>query len=180
MVAKTQAVTSAPHQDGAWAEWFVRKSGETRFWLVKSEPDVFSFEQLLKTPKQTTCWDGVRNFSARNFLRDGMKKGDQVFWYHSNTTPQAIVGICEVVKEGYPDHTALDATHDHFDAKSNPAAPIWFMVDLKAVAPLTTPVTLAAIKATTSLAEMAIIRTGRLSVIPVSTTEWKTILRMAE
>ncbi|MCX5765371.1 MAG: EVE domain-containing protein [Gemmatimonadetes bacterium] len=139
-------MTSAPHQDGAWAEWFVRTPGETRFWLVKSEPDVFSFEQLLKTPKQTTCWDGVRNFSARNFLRDG----------------------------------TLDATHDHFDAKSNPAAPIWFMVDLKAVAPLTTPVTLAAIKATRSLAEMAIIRTGRLSVIPVSTTEWKTILRMAE
>jgi len=109
-----------------------------------------------------------------------MKKGDQVFWYHSNTTPQAIVGICEVVKEGYPDHTALDATHDHFDEKSNPAAPTWFMVDLKAVAPLRTPVTLAAIKATTSLAEMALIRTGRLSVIPVATAEWKMILRMAE
>ena len=79
MAAKKQAASSAPHQDGAWAKWFVRKPGETRYWLVKSEPDVFSFDQLLKAPKQTTCWDGVRNFSARNFLRDGMKKGDQVF-----------------------------------------------------------------------------------------------------
>lgn len=180
MAAKKQTASSAPHQDGAWAKWFVRKPGETRYWLVKSEPDVFSFDQLLTAPKQTTCWDGVRNFSARNFLRDGMKKGDQVFWYHSNATPQAIVGVCEVVKEGYPDHTALDPRHDHFDEQSDPAAPTWFMVDLKAVRRLTRPVTLAAIKTTASLSEMALIRTGRLSVIPVTTAEWKTILKMAE
>ncbi len=85
--------------------------------------EVFSFDDLTKAPKQTTCWDGVRNFAARNFLKDGMKKGDQVFYYHSMATPQAIVGICEVVKEGYPDHTALDASHDHYDEKSDPAAP---------------------------------------------------------
>jgi predicted RNA-binding protein with PUA-like domain len=180
VAAKTKVVSSAPHQDGAWAEWFVRAPGEVRYWLVKSEPEVFSFEQLMKAPKKTTCWDGVRNFAARNFLKDGMKKGDQLFYYHSNANPQAIVGICEVVKEGYPDHTALDRTHDHFDEKSDPADPTWFMVDVKAVAPLKNPVTLAAIKATKSLAEMALIRTGRLSVIPISTTEWKTILKMAE
>ena len=115
MAAKKKAAGSAPHQDGAWAEWFVRRPGEVRYWLVKSEPEVFSFDDLMNAPKQTTCWDGVRNFAARNFLKDGMRKGDQVFYYHSMANPQAIVGICEVVKEGYPDSTALDPKHHHFD-----------------------------------------------------------------
>jgi predicted RNA-binding protein with PUA-like domain len=180
LAAKKKAAGSAPHQDGALAEWFVRRPGEVRYWLVKSEPEVFSFDDLMNAPKQTTCWDGVRNFAARNFLKDGMRKGDQVFYYHSMANPQAIVGICEVVKEGYPDSTALDPKHHHFDEQSDPANPTWYMVDVKAVARLKRPVTLAAIKGTKSLAAMALIRTGRLSVIPISTSEWKTILKMAE
>lgn len=166
---------------GQWAAALApRAKGEKRFWLVKSEPDVFSFDDLLRAPKRTTCWDGVRNFAARNFLRDGMRRGDRVFFYHSMTEPVAIVGICEVVREGYPDDTALDPAHESFDAKSDPADPTWFMVDLRAVAPLARPVTLAEIKARRELAEMALLRVGRLSVTPVRAAEWEAICGMAE
>src|SRR5438309_5722387 len=119
---------------GAWASAFSpRKPGECRYWLVKSEPEVFSFDDLVASPKKTTSWNGVRNFTARNFLRDGMKTGDRVFFYHSSTKPQAIVGICEVVREGYPELTATDPKHEGFDPKSTKADPIWYMVDLRAV-----------------------------------------------
>jgi predicted RNA-binding protein with PUA-like domain len=120
----------------------------------------------------------VRNFAARNFLRDGMKLGDQVFFYHSSSDPQAIVGIAEVAREGYPDESAFDPKHPAYDADSDRAAPSWFMVDLRAVAPLATPVTLAQIKAKKELAEMALVRIGRLSVTPVTASEWETILAM--
>jgi predicted RNA-binding protein with PUA-like domain len=150
-----------------------------KYWLVKSEPDAFSFDDLLKTPKRTTSWNGVRNFTARNFMRDEMKKGDLVFFYHSSTKPQAIVGICEVVREGYADDTALDAKHEGFDPKSTAADPIWYMVDLRAVEPLKRPVTLAEIKANKSLAKMALVRLSRLSVGPVTEQEWNTVLEMA-
>jgi len=166
---------------GPWSWAFTTPApGEKRYWLVKSEPGVFSFDDLLKAQNRTTCWDGVRNFTARNFLRDGMKLGDRVFYYHSMTDPQAIVGICEVVREGYPDHTALDPAHAHYDAGSDRAAPTWYMVDLRAVAQFTRPVTLAEIKARKDLEKMALVRIGRLSVTPVTATEWETILRMAE
>jgi predicted RNA-binding protein with PUA-like domain len=155
-----------------------RKPGERRYWLVKSEPDVFSFDDLQRAPKRTTRWNGVRNFVARNFLRDGMKKGDEVFFYHSSTDPTAIVGICEVAREGYPDDTAFDASSEGFDAKSDPAKPTWFMVDLRAVAPLPRPVTLAELKSRPELAGMALLRIGRLSVTPVTAREWETILAM--
>src|SRR5256885_9109489 len=89
-----------------------------RYWLVKSEPDTFSFDDLLARPRQTTQWDGVRNYQARNFMRDEMKKGDLVFFYHSSAEQPEIVGVAEVVREGYPDHTALDPKDAHFDAKS--------------------------------------------------------------
>jgi predicted RNA-binding protein with PUA-like domain len=147
---------------------------------VKSEPDVFSFDDLQKSRDRTTSWDGVRNFAARNFLRDGMKLGDQVFFYHSSTNPQAIVGIAEVVREGYPDSTALDRKHDHFDPDSDPHHPTWFMVDLRAVKPFAHPVTLAAIKSRPELAQMALVRIGRLSVTPVRPAEWETICAMGE
>lgn len=174
-----KAPKSMPYEQGKWASAFTpRAPGEIRYWLIKSEPDVFSFEDLQKAPKQTTCWDSVRNSSARNFLRDGMKKGDRCFYYHSNADPSGIVGICEVVKEGYPDHTAWDATHDYFDPKSDPAMPTWFMVDVKAVKALPKPVSLDAIKATSALSEMALVRVGRLSVVPVTAAEWRTILTM--
>jgi predicted RNA-binding protein with PUA-like domain len=173
--------TSAPYSEGKWAEAFApRAPGERRYWLVKSEPEVFSFDDLLRAPNKTTHWDGVRNFAARNFLRDGMKLGDRVFFYHSMANPQAIVGICEVVREGYPDGTALDPKHPNYDPESNPDAPSWYMVDLRAVAQFTHPVTLPAMKARKELSDMALIRIGRLSVTPVRAAEWQTIIAMAE
>jgi predicted RNA-binding protein with PUA-like domain len=176
---KKPAVQAAsPHTEGKWAEWFERKPGEKRHWLVKSEPSVFSFDDLLHAPKKTTHWDGVRNFAARNFLRDGMKLGDGVFFYHSMADPQVIAGICEVVREGYPDFTATDRKHAHFDPDSDPDAPTWFMVDIRAVAPLAKPVSLPELKAKKELADMALLRIGRLSVTPVRAREWATIVEM--
>jgi predicted RNA-binding protein with PUA-like domain len=174
----TAKKTTSPEK-GKWAAAFApRAPGERRYWLVKSEPGVFSFDDLLRAKGQTTHWDGVRNFAARNFLRDGMKRGDRVFFYHSATDPQAIVGICEVVREGYPDHTALDPKHAHYDADSDPDAPSWYMVDLRAESRLERPVTLAEIKRRPELSEMALVRIGRLSVTPVTAREWETIVAM--
>ena len=168
-----KAPKSMPYEQGAWAHVFApRAAGERRYWLIKSEPDVFSFTDLQRAPRQTTCWDSVRNSSARNFMRDGMKQGDLAFYYHSNAEPSGIVGICEVVREGYPDHTAWDPSHDYFDAKSDPDMPTWFMVDVKAVQPFRTMVTLPQIKADPALAEMALVKVGRLSVVPVTAEEW--------
>ncbi|MBL0890332.1 MAG: EVE domain-containing protein [Gemmatimonadaceae bacterium] len=173
MPAKKKIPKSAPYEKGAWAHVFApRSKGERRYWLIKSEPDVFSYDDLVAAPRQTTCWDSVRNSGARNFLRDGMKKGDRAFYYHSNAEPSAIVGVCEIVKEGYPDHTAFDASHDYFDPDSDPSHPTWFMVDVKAVAKFKTPVTLPDIKADPALANMALIKVSRLSVVPVSAAEW--------
>lgn len=170
---------ATPYEQGRWASAFAaRTPGERGYWLVKSEPTTFSFEHLLAAPNKTTHWDGVRNLVARNFLRDGMKVGDRVFFYHSSADPTAVVGICEVVREGYPDPTALDRKHDHFDPKSRADKPTWFMVDLKAVAALPRPVTLAQIKQRRELAQMALVRIGRLSVTPVTAEEWKTICAM--
>jgi predicted RNA-binding protein with PUA-like domain len=164
-----------------WADVLApRPAGERRLWLMKSEPTVFSFDDLLGAPGQVTGWDGVRNLAARNFMRDGMKRGDRVFFYHSSTNPQAIVGICEVVREGYPDATALDRQHPHFDEDSDPDAPTWFMVDVRAVERLARPVTLAEIKSRRELANMALVRIGRLSVTPVTAREWETICAMAQ
>ena len=149
-------------------------------WLLKSEQDVFSFDDLLKAPKKTTCWDGVRNYQARNTLRDLMKKGDRVFFYHSSSEPTGVAGICEVVKEGYADHTALDPTHDHFDPKSTPDAPIWMMVDVKAVQRLPRVVTLAELKGVKGLEKMVLLQKGsRLSVQPVTAAEWAIVCGIA-
>ena len=169
-----------PKQEGgAWAYVFTpREPGERRYWLVKSEPGTFSFDDLRSAKNQTTQWDGVRNFVARNFMRDGMKAGDQVFFYHSSVNPQAIVGICEVVREAYPDATAFDKGHHGYDADSDQDDPTWFMVDLRAVAPLAKPVTLPDIKATPALGGMVLLRIGRLSVTPVTAEEWATINAM--
>ena len=179
--AKKAAPKSMPYEKGAWAAAFsARAPGEQRYWLIKSEPDVFSFDDLLAAPKQTTCWDSVRNSSARNFLRDGMKKGDLAFYYHSNADPSAIVGICEVVREGYHDPTALDPAHDYYDASSNADTPTWFMVDVKAVRTLASPVALPAIKNSDALRDMALVKVGRLSVVPVQPDEWDTVIAMSE
>lgn len=174
-----KAPQSMPYEQGKWAAEFTRAKGERRNWLMKSEPDVFSFDDLLSAPRQTTCWDGVRNSSARNFMRDAMKKGDRVFFYHSNADPSAIAGICEVVEEGYPDYSAFDPKSDYYDANSNPATPMWFMVDVRAVEKLRRPVTLPEIKAATSLANMALVRVSRLAVVPVTDAEWDIIIAMS-
>ncbi len=150
-----------------------------RHWLVKSEPGVFSFDDLLASPKRTTFWDGVRNYQARNFMRDDMKKGDLVFFYHSQSEPAAIVGIAEVVREGYPDDTALDPSHDHFDPKSKPDAPTWVMVDLRAVAPMKRQLSLAELRGVKGLEKMVLLQKGsRLSVQPVTAAEWEIVYAM--
>jgi predicted RNA-binding protein with PUA-like domain len=170
----------AAYAEGQWADTFKpRAPGEKRYWLVKSEPDTFSFDDLLKAPRKTTQWDGVRNHVARNFMRDGMQVGDRVFFYHSSTNPQAIVGIAEVAREAYPDASAFDPKHDAYDPKSDPDDPTWFMVDLRAVERLPRAVTLAEIKKRPELAKMAMLRIGRLSVTPVTQKEWDVINAMA-
>ncbi len=148
------------------------------YWLVKSEPGTFSFDDLLARPDRTTFWDGVRNFAARGHLR-AMKKGDRVFFYHSNANPSAIVGIAEVAREAYPDHSAFDTADPHYDPKSKPDAPTWFMVDLRGIERLPRPVSLDEIKKTEALASMALVRLGRLSVQPVTPKEWETVMKMA-
>ena len=150
-----------------------------RHWLVKSEPGTFSWDDLWRAPKRTTSWDGVRNYQARNLLRDEMRKGDLVFFYHSSTDPNAIVGICEVVREGYPDHTQFDARDDHYDAGSKPDDPRWFMVDLKAREPLPRPVTLHELRGAPGLERMVLLQKGsRLSVQPVTKGEYDIVVRL--
>jgi predicted RNA-binding protein with PUA-like domain len=152
---------------------------ERRYWLVKSEADCFSWDDLWKSPRHTTFWDGVRNYQARNMLRDDFKKGDLVFFYHSNSDPNEIVGVCEVVREGYPDHTAFDPKEQHFDPKSDPDKPTWYMVDLRAKEPFRRPVTLAELRLVPGLEGMELLKKGsRLSVQPVSRGEWETVYEL--
>jgi predicted RNA-binding protein with PUA-like domain len=149
------------------------------YWLFKSEPGCFSIDDLKDRPEMTEHWDGVRNFQARNFLRDEIRVGDQVFFYHSNTAEPAIVGIAEVVKAGYPDWTAFDPQSDHFDERSSPDKPVWFMVDVRFVRKLPRPVTLAELRGIPSLASMALLNRSRLSIQPVREEEWREIMRLA-
>ena len=153
-------------------------SDSRRFWLVKSEPGEFSYDDLEASPDRTTSWDGVRNYAARGHLR-AMKPGDVVLFYHSGVDPTAVVGIAEVVRDAYPDDTAFDRKHPHFDPKSKKDEPTWFMVDLRAVRPLERPVTLDEIKRTKGLEQMALVRIGRLSVQPVTSREYDTITALA-
>lgn len=150
-----------------------------KYWLFKSDPDEFSIEDLKKSKNKTTFWDGIRNYQARNFLRDEIKKGDGVLFYHSNSDPLAIMSYCEVVKEGYPDHTQFDSKSDHFDPKADTKNPTWFMVDIKLVKEFRKPVTLDEIKSNKKLKDMKLIQRGqRLSVMPVTKSEWDEILKM--
>ena len=152
-----------------------------RHWLVKSEPASFSFDDLLASPDRTTGWSGVRNYQARNFMRDDMKKGDLVFFYHSSAEPTAIVGVAEVAREGYPDPTAFDPSDAHFDPKSKPDAPTWIMVDLRAVEKLAHPVTLAELKSVPGLEKMVLLQRGsRLSVQPVTKEEWEIVSHLGK
>ena len=140
---------------------------EPRYWLFKSEPTAYSFADLMSEQSQTAEWDGVRNYQARNFLRDEVKKGDRVK-----------VGTAVVVRSGYPDDTAWDPDSDHPDPKSTPEKPIWYMVDIKGEAELPHPVTLAQIKATPALQEISLFKRPRVSIHPVAKEEWDIILEM--
>ncbi len=149
------------------------------YWLMKSEPNAFSIDDLQQMPEQTEHWDGVRNYQARNMLRDQMKLGDQVFFYHSNCETPGIVGIMEVAREGYPDHTACDPRSKYFDPKSSPDAPRWFMVDVKYIRHTRRLIPLAELKEQDALENMPLLRKGnRLSIMPVSAPEWAYILRL--
>ncbi len=148
-------------------------------WLIKSEPSSFSIQDLAKAPKKTTCWDGVRNYQARNFMQS-MKKGDHCIYYHSNAAPPAAVGIVEVVKEAYPDHSALDPKSHYHDPKATPEKPIWAMVDVKLVVIFSREIPLEELRGVKALAGMELLRKGsRLSVMPVTAGEFRTIEKLA-
>ena len=146
------------------------------YWLFKSEPTAYSFDDLVRDG--VSEWDGVRNFEARNHLRDKIAPGDGVLFYHSNTKEPSVVGTAIVVRGGYPDHTAWQTTSDHPDPRSTPSSPIWYMVDIKAEQRLVRPVTLGMMKKTNQLASMVLLHRGRLSVQPVTETEWNAIIEL--
>ncbi len=150
-----------------------------KYWLMKSEPDVFSIDDLKKNKK--THWDGVRNYQARNFMRDDMKIGDQVLFYHSNTDVPGVYGIAEIVKEGYPDFTAFDPEDKHYDPKSKHDSPTWIMVDIKFVEKFKNPASLDSIKENKKLQNMKLVQRGnRLSVMPVAKAEFDEIVKMGK
>ena len=149
-----------------------------RHWLFKSEPGCFSFKDLLTRPDSTEHWDGVRNFQARNFLRDEIKTGDRVLFYHSSIPEPAVVGLCTVVRAGYPDHTALDPASEHHYPKSTPDKPIWYMVDVRADMAMPHEVSLAVIRQHPALSEMPLVNRSRLSVQPVTFEQFTIITRL--
>jgi predicted RNA-binding protein with PUA-like domain len=151
------------------------------YWLLKSEPDSFSVDDLSKAARKTAAWDGVRNFQARNMLRDSMKKGDLAFFYYSSCDVPGIAGIVSVAREGYPDATAFDPKHHHYDADSQKDAPRWYVVDVKLVRKLKRIVTLDELRghAEKKLRDFVLLRRGnRLSVMPVSKKDWDFILTL--
>ena len=151
------------------------------YWLMKTEPDTFGVDDLAAAPRATTSWDGVRNYQARNMLRDDMKRQDEVFLYHSSTAVPGIVAVMEVVKEGYPDKTAFDRKDHHYDPQSDPAKPRWFVVDVRLKRRLTRVITLEELRkhAAQELKGMVLLRPGnRLSVTPVEAAHWKFILSL--
>lgn len=151
------------------------------YWLFKSEPGCFSFGDLMAAPGRSTGWDGVRNFQARNMLRDDIKVGDGVLFYHSGGDPPAVVGVAEVAEAGHPDPTAFDPDHEHHDPRSDPSAPTWFQVTIRGVRPIDPPLVLPTLRGVEALAGMELLRKGsRLSVQPVRDHEWAAILELAE
>ncbi|RMH12975.1 MAG: EVE domain-containing protein [Gemmatimonadetes bacterium] len=146
------------------------------YWLMKSEPDVYSIDDLARDG--TTCWDGVRNFQARNHMKT-MKVGDEVLYYHSRQTPPAVVGRARVVREAYPDHTQFDASSKYHDPRASADAPRWFMVDIEFVEKFERPVPLPELKTVPALADMVLLNNARLSVQPVRPEEWRAVLDRA-
>jgi predicted RNA-binding protein with PUA-like domain len=152
-----------------------------QYWLLKTEPESFSIQDLARSPGQTTCWDGVRNYQARNFMRDQMRVGDRVLIYHSNADPPCVVGTAVVVRESYPDSSAWDPASHYFDADSKPEAPRWFMVDVKLESILPRALPLDELRTMPKLTAMELLRKGsRLSVQPVRKTEFDAILAAAK
>lgn len=149
------------------------------YWFMKSEPDEFGIEHLQARPNQTEPWDGVRNYQARNMMRDQMQVGDLAFFYHSNCRPPGIVGIMEIASTSYPDPTQFDPNSDYYDPKSDPDDPRWFLVDVKFQRQFKRMITLDELKAQPELAELAVVRKGnRLSISPIGKTEWEFIVGM--
>ena len=150
---------------------------EKKYWLFKSEPTAYSVDDLMNDPDGWAEWDGVRNYQARNMMRDDMKVGDSILFYHSNAKPMAVVGIASVVREGYDDFHGLDPDDKHYDPKATPEKPIWSMVDIKGERPLARPVTLAEIKDNPKLKDMLLIRKGmRLSIQPITKEEFDEVV----
>ena len=159
----------------------VKQKATKRHWLVKSEPHVFSIDDLAAAPDQTTHWDGVRNYQARNTLRDLMQLNDPVLFYHSNCDEPCIVGLAKVVRTGYPDFTAWDKKDPHFDPKSDSDNPRWYMVDIRFVEKFPRALTLTSLRGVSGLEKMVLLQKGsRLSVQPVSSVEYSTILKLSK
>lgn len=149
------------------------------YWLMKSEPDEFGIEHLRERPDQTEPWDGVRNYQARNMMRDQMQVGDLAFFYHSNCRPPGIVGIVEIASTAYPDPTQFDPESDYYDPKSDPDNPRWHLVEVKFHRQFKRMITLDELRSHPELADMVVTRRGnRLSITPVSQQEWEFILAL--
>ncbi len=152
----------------------------TNHWLMKTEPTTFSIDDLASDPNQTTCWEGVRNYQARNLMRDDFKLNDKVLFYHSACKEPAVVGTAVVVREGYPDSHAFDRRSNYFDEKSRIENPTWFMVDIRLEQKFDEPVTLKTLRERAGLKDMVLLQKGsRLSVQPVKKKEFDMILKMA-
>lgn len=151
------------------------------YWLMKSEPDTFSIDDLATRPKQTEPWNGVRNYQVRNWLKNEIKKGDQAFFYHSSCKVPGIVGVMEVVKAGYPDQTAFDPESPYYDPKSKPDKPLWYQVDVRLVKKFKQMISLEELKRVPKLQSMIILKKGnRLSITPVTKQEWDVIIKLAK
>ncbi len=153
----------------------------TKYWLMKTEPTSYSIQDLAKEKKKTTHWDGVRNYQARNYMRDDMKLGDKVLVYHSNAKPPAVAGVATIARESYPDHTSWDSTNKHYDPKSTAQNPRWFMVDIKLEEIFAKSIPLDELRDVAALKEMELLRKGsRLSVQPVRKKEFDAIVKLAK
>ncbi len=148
-----------------------------KYWLMKTEPGAYSWDDFKKEDDQTTYWDGIRNYQARNFMKE-MKVDDRVFFYHSQVVPPAIMGVAKVVREAYPDHTQFDQSSNYFDPKSSPENPRWHMVDISCEWEFKTPVTLPELRQTPGLENMVLLNNSRLSVQPVTEAEWNIIISL--
>ncbi|MBX9692209.1 MAG: EVE domain-containing protein [Cyanobacteria bacterium] len=183
---KPQSKSTSPKSGGKSPKQKASASGSdsprpienSGYWLFKSEPDVFSIDDL--KANKTTFWEGVRNYQARNLLRDTIQKGDLVLYYHSNAEPSGVAGIARVCKTGYPDHTAFDPRAHYYDEKSDPDNPTWYMVDVEFVDKFDELISLHKLKETPGLEDMMVTKRGaRLSIQPVTKDEWNIILKLA-